>query len=340
MKTPITVLQEMMMKLGQIPEYECVAQSGPQHQATFEFRCKALGESVSASARSKREAKQEAARAMLLCLSTIGHRVPPPFATEFTQPSHSNQSAGECSEGKAPTVDSRSYVALLKELCEEYKLPGVEYALVADTGPAHMRLFSVRASIGLHSRDASGTTKRQARQKAAADLYLFLRENLSRLTHDFVEEQALVRAHERAMERLVETTPAPWKPDLGQRVSEYHYGLISHTGECTARSRRRLPVVLDQCLRRAMVDTDPEKRMAARAVLSETDDIEEAAERAAAALELQTCWETLDPLHVLKLDAAPALAFSGHSRADAARAALRYLRRALRDVSPPPPAAL
>ncbi|XP_037870654.1 R2D2 protein isoform X1 [Bombyx mori] len=314
MKTPITVLQEMMMKLGQIPEYECVAQSGPQHQATFEFRCKALGESVSASARSKREAKQEAARAMLLCLSTIGHRVPPPFATEFTQPSHSNQSAGECSEGKAPTVDSRSYVALLKELCEEYKLPGVEYALVADTGPAHMRLFSVRASIGLHSRDASGTTKRQARQKAAADLYLFLRENLSRLTHDFVEEQALVRAHERAMERLVETTPAPWKPDLGQRVSEYHYGLISHT--------------------------DPEKRMAARAVLSETDDIEEAAERAAAALELQTCWETLDPLHVLKLDAAPALAFSGHSRADAARAALRYLRRALRDVSPPPPAAL
>lgn len=251
---------------------------------------------------------------MLLCLSTIGHRVPPPFATEFTQPSHSNQSAGECSEGKAPTVDSRSYVALLKELCEEYKLPGVEYALVADTGPAHMRLFSVRASIGLHSRDASGTTKRQARQKAAADLYLFLRENLSRLTHDFVEEQALVRAHERAMERLVETTPAPWKPDLGQRVSEYHYGLISHT--------------------------DPEKRMAARAVLSETDDIEEAAERAAAALELQTCWETLDPLHVLKLDAAPALAFSGHSRADAARAALRYLRRALRDVSPPPPAAL
>lgn len=89
----------------------------------------------------------------------------------------------------APTCGPgpRSYVALLKELCEEYHLPGVEYELVSDTGPAHMRQFAVRASLGQHSRLATSTTKKAARQLAAQQLYSYLRDNLSRLTTDFVE---------------------------------------------------------------------------------------------------------------------------------------------------------
>lgn len=81
----------------------------------------------------------------------------------------------------------RSYVALLKEMCEEYRLPGVEYELVSDTGPPHMRQFAMRASLGQHSRLATATTKKAARQLAAQQLYSYLRDNLSRLTADFVE---------------------------------------------------------------------------------------------------------------------------------------------------------
>lgn len=81
----------------------------------------------------------------------------------------------------------RSYVALLKELCEEYRLPAVTYELVGDTGPPHLRHFTVRARIGQHERVATSTTKKAARQLAAEELYSYLRENLARVTRDFNE---------------------------------------------------------------------------------------------------------------------------------------------------------
>lgn len=84
-------------------------------------------------------------------------------------------------------LSARSYVALLNELCDEYRLPGVEYELTADTGPPHARHFTVSARLGMHMRHATSTTKKFARQLAAEQLYTYLKENLSRVTKDFVE---------------------------------------------------------------------------------------------------------------------------------------------------------
>ena len=89
--------------------------------------------------------------------------------------------------GPCAPVDARSYVALLKELCEEYRLASVDYELVGDTGPPHLRHFTVRARIGQHERVATSTTKKAARQLAAEELYTYLRGNLSRVTRDFNE---------------------------------------------------------------------------------------------------------------------------------------------------------
>lgn len=84
-------------------------------------------------------------------------------------------------------ADTRSYVALLKELCQQFRLAPVEYELVGDTGPPHLRHFTVRARIGHHERLATSTTKKAARQLAAEKVYTYLRENLSRVTKDFDE---------------------------------------------------------------------------------------------------------------------------------------------------------
>uniref|UniRef100_A0A2A4JKC6 DRBM domain-containing protein n=2 Tax=Heliothis virescens TaxID=7102 RepID=A0A2A4JKC6_HELVI len=238
MKTAVTVLQEMMVKLGLTPEYECIAQSGPQHQAMFDYRCVACGVVVTASARSKKEAKQEVARLMLQQLSRRGLPVPPPYAAP--PPAHlapHDAHDAQAAAGAAP--DARSYVALLKELCAEYRLAGVQYELVGDTGPPHLRHFTVRARIGQHERVATSTTKKTARQLAAEALYSYLRENLARVTRDFNEEDALVRAHEKAMERYTDNEEQPRRPDLGQRISEYHLGLAARLGECAGRGAGR-----------------------------------------------------------------------------------------------------
>ncbi|KAL0839962.1 hypothetical protein ABMA28_016570 [Loxostege sticticalis] len=312
MKTAVTVLQEMMVKLGQTPDYECISQSGPQHQATFEYRCAALGASVTAAARSKKEAKQLAARLMLRRLAGLGHAVPPPYAA----PPHASgvgagagagQAGDEAGASAAGAGEAgggggaRSYVALLKELCEEYRLPGAEYELVGDTGPPHLRHFTILARVGHLTRQATATTKKAARQLAADQLYSYLRENLARLTKDFVEEDALVRAHEKAMERYQETREDARRPDLGQRVADYHLE----------------PEAWD-CALRALESEQAGGLDGALAALGLT----------AAATTLAAAGAA--PLHVLTLDAAaPPLAFAGADPQRARAAAARYVRRVL-----------
>ncbi|XP_038213223.1 RISC-loading complex subunit TARBP2-like isoform X2 [Zerene cesonia] len=322
MKTAISVLQEMMMKLGQIPEYQ-YKQTGPQHQAMFECCCKTSGETVTAMARSKKEAKQEAARRMLNQLyHARGMPVPPPYArppspappspeppsTDKALPSAGP--SGSAGAGAAPgAIDVRSYVALLKELCAEYKLGDVQYELVGDAGPPHRRQFTVRARLAQHERSATATTKKTARQLAAEALYKYLRENLARLTIDFVEEEAMARAHEKAMERYVEQRGA-WRAPLGQRLADYHL--------------------------------DKEKIDLGRETLDATSTDEEedpvsALESVAGALGLQVEREWLEArggeLCVVRLEpSAPPLALAAagpRAHRDAHAAALRYLRRAL-----------
>ncbi|KPJ01082.1 hypothetical protein RR46_05347 [Papilio xuthus] len=47
-----------------------------------------------------------------------------------------------------------------------------------------------------------------------------------------LQEEALARAHERAMERYVERREElGWRPHLGQRIADYHLGLLMHVGE-------------------------------------------------------------------------------------------------------------
>lgn len=44
------------------------------------------------------------------------------------------------------------------------------------------------------------------------------------------QEEALVRAHEKAMERYLEVREDARRPNLGQRVADYHLGLLARLG--------------------------------------------------------------------------------------------------------------
>ncbi|XP_075991138.1 protein Loquacious-like [Anticarsia gemmatalis] len=306
MKTAVTVLQEMMVKKNMMPEYECIAQTGPQHQSLFEYRCLAFGEVAKAAARSKKEAKQEVARVMLQKLSAKGYPVPPPFGL-MPATSMLDGDITPCSP-----ADTRSYVALMKELCQEYKLPDVEYELVGDTGPPHLRHFTIKARMGQHERLATSTTKKNARQLAAEKLYTYLRENLQRVTRDFDEDDALMRAHEKAMERYQDDDHQR-RPNLGIKISEYHTGLLLRLDR---RKRERVVNILTE--ERERDEHSPER------ILNSVTDI----------LKIDLEYSKLErvsrpPLTVVELNGcAPELAFHGEDRAESCRAALRYIRLA------------
>ncbi|XP_026765210.3 double-stranded RNA-binding protein Staufen homolog 1-like isoform X2 [Galleria mellonella] len=314
MKTAASVLQEMMVKMGEIPDYECISKSGPQHQMTFEYRCKALGFVVTAAARSKKEAKQEVAKLMLARLAAAGHPVPPPYGLFSTNKPQGPAAAAAAAEGGGVSamrpLEARSHVALLSELCAEYRLAAPQYALLGDEGPPHLRHFTVGARVGDHERRATSTTKKAARQLAAAQLYSYLRENLARVTRDFDEEDALVRAVGKAMDKYSETRDIMNRPNLGQKISEYHLAFPASKDEST--------LALGREALWSGTQLPAEVRLAA----------------AASALGLQPEWAALDAeggaLAVLRLlPAEPALVFAGRDRAAAAAAALRYLHTVL-----------
>ncbi|XP_075972303.1 protein Loquacious-like [Anticarsia gemmatalis] len=319
MKTAVTVLQEMMVKEGYMPQYECISQTGPQHQSLFEYRCMVLGEVAQAAARSKKEAKQEVARVMLQKLSAKGHSVPSPYGCVPMATS----SMLEDEITPSSPADTRSYVALLKELCEEYRLTAVEYELVGDTGPPHLRHFTVRARIGKHERLATSTTKKNARQLAAEQLYTYLRANLARVTKDFDEQDALMRAHEKAMERYQEPNEEiQRRPDLGQQVANYHLGLVARLDK---EVHERVVSLLN--LEREREPHSPERVLGEVAKMLRIDMEFSELERREGT-----------PLSVLELSGcAPELAFAATNRPAAARTALGYVRLAFDTQIDPEP---
>lgn len=256
-KPAVSVLQEMMIKCNQTPEFTYLGQSGPTHCPRFSYRCRALGIVGDGAGRSKREAKHDAAHRVLVALAEDGadvpaaYRIPPATAPD--------------------AADEVSHVALLRELCAQYRLPAPAWRLVADTGPAHQRHFEVEFRVGLHARLAAAPSKKAARQAAAADLYQYLRKHLARVTPDFREEAALARVIERATKRAreaIEAEETPWRPDLALRVADYPTALAEALGPerleavraaLAGGGLRSVLEALDLPIRRDTLDATPRK---------------------------------------------------------------------------------
>lgn len=64
-KTPVSILQEMMVKMQMIPNYELIHDGGGTHMNTFTYRVTCEGLIATGTGRSKKDAKHEAAKAML-----------------------------------------------------------------------------------------------------------------------------------------------------------------------------------------------------------------------------------------------------------------------------------
>lgn len=64
-KTPVSILQEMMVKNLSIPAYELIHDGGGSHINTFTYRVTCDGLTATGTGRSKKDAKHEAAKAML-----------------------------------------------------------------------------------------------------------------------------------------------------------------------------------------------------------------------------------------------------------------------------------
>ncbi|KAL6264507.1 hypothetical protein P5V15_004615 [Pogonomyrmex californicus] len=166
-KTPVSILQEMMVKQGMIPDYELIHDGGGRHVNTFTYRVSCDGLSATGTGRCKKDAKHEAAKAMLSEIAAHKNYLQLPAAnTPVASPSRSPFHSISVPP-KITNVPFVNAVGELQELCVNNNLEEPQYVLIRDHGPPHAKIFTIRCKISSFEENGTATTKKQAKHDAA-----------------------------------------------------------------------------------------------------------------------------------------------------------------------------
>ena len=149
-KTPVTLLHEFLMKGGEIPDYKLVDNGVGTHDPLFQYEVSAKGKSSLGKGKSKKEAKHDAARLLLIELQEGVQleeevQVISPYASALKE----------------------NAVGALIDFCIQHNATCPRYDLIRDEGLAHAKVFGVRCYVSSFSTEAEARTKKQAKQLAS-----------------------------------------------------------------------------------------------------------------------------------------------------------------------------
>ncbi|XP_011705832.1 PREDICTED: RISC-loading complex subunit TARBP2-like [Wasmannia auropunctata] len=138
----------MMVKQSITPDYELIHDGGGRHVNTFTYRVTCDGLSATGTGRCKKDAKHEAAKAMLAEIAAHRNYPQLPAATTPTvSPSRSPFHSVPPLPRTSANVPFFNAVGELQELCAENNLKEPEYTPIRDVGPPHARIFTIRCKV-------------------------------------------------------------------------------------------------------------------------------------------------------------------------------------------------
>lgn len=237
-KTPVSILQEMMVKKCVTPNYELIHDGGGTHANTFTFQVSCDGLTARGTGRCKKDAKHEAAKNMLEAIAL--HRNYPqlpasPAQSPVRTPLPEAPPASPKIPPNQPFVNA---VGALQDLCAENELQDPEYTAVSHVGPPHAPVFTMRCTVSTFNEEGEASTKKQAKHDAAKKMLDRLMDVLSDCRNNFASlklerNSQHERANEIAKKCYVEITkvPAVAMKRLGVRMSELHLNFCNSYGE-------------------------------------------------------------------------------------------------------------
>ncbi|KAL2750071.1 LOW QUALITY PROTEIN: RISC-loading complex subunit tarbp2-like [Vespula maculifrons] len=169
-KTAIMILQELGMKEGFLPVYTLLRSQTGKQVNIFTYEVKYKDFSATGQALSKKDAKQKAAQNMLTLLEDPNDisKTKPLSSSNDIYPDASPSTSGQALlDSTLMHEDLRNYVGSLQEYCVENKLTQAEYQTTDITGPAHEQVFTMSCTVGSITEEATGTTKKQVKQRVA-----------------------------------------------------------------------------------------------------------------------------------------------------------------------------
>ncbi|XP_071856017.1 protein Loquacious [Bombus fervidus] len=224
-KTPVSILHEIMAKNLATPNYELIHDGGGTHINTFTYRVSCEGLTATGVGRSKKDAKHEAAKAMLEAI--VAHRGYLQLPASPAQSSVRTPLPPTIPEVKRTPPDEPfiNAVGALQDLCIENNLQEPKYNQINEVGPPHAKIFSIQCTVTTFKETGIARTKKQAKQEAAKKMLDKINELTSGLNTGTNKESderkdysQIAKARYPALSRL----PTSRKINLGVKISEYH----------------------------------------------------------------------------------------------------------------------
>ncbi|XP_025416287.1 RISC-loading complex subunit tarbp2-like [Sipha flava] len=174
-KTSVTLLQDILNKQGvRTVQYELLQIEGAISAPSFQYRVTDGRFVAYGQGKSKKEAKQNAAKALL----RIIHKE---FPELYTDPLLESQIDGTSDLNETFETmnfgdnDERNPIGMLQELCTSLHLPPPVYITECEDGLPHQRLFTVSCNVSEYKQHGVGKSKKIAKRLAANNLYLMLK---------------------------------------------------------------------------------------------------------------------------------------------------------------------
>lgn len=230
-KTPVSILQEMMVKKQTVPNYELIHNGGGTHINVFTYQVSCDGLTATGTGRSKKDAKHEAAQAMLKAIAA--HRGYPQLPASPAQSPLRTPLPPTVPEVQRipPNVPFVNAIGALQDLCAENNLQEPEYVQINDVGPPHAKIFTIQCTVATFKEVGKAGTKKQAKQDAAkkmlhkiTDLVADLKDASCSCLESEDDKNKEELSNDTIKARYVSLTKLPnqKKINLGFKLSEYH----------------------------------------------------------------------------------------------------------------------
>ncbi|KAG5674540.1 hypothetical protein PVAND_004502 [Polypedilum vanderplanki] len=171
MKTPISILQELLSRRGITPNYELVQIEGAVHEPSFRYRVSFNDKDAMGVGRSKKEAKHAAAKALIDKLTGMN------ISDQFYQQKGSfnnNGGTGGAATGNQSFDEKNSTgnpIGILQELCMQRHWPPPQYEVEVEIGLPHCREFTIACCVLKFREVGTGKSKKVAKRQAAQRMW-------------------------------------------------------------------------------------------------------------------------------------------------------------------------
>ncbi|XP_053677007.1 RISC-loading complex subunit tarbp2 [Anopheles nili] len=231
MKTPISVLQELLSRRGITPQYDLLQVEGAVHQPTFRYRVSYQDKDALGTGKSKKEAKHAAAKALIDKLTGSSFLDNPQAYININKSDPGNNHNATMNSEEEPTGNP---IGWLQEMCMARRWPPPMYETETEEGLPHERQFTIACLVLKFREVGEGKSKKIAKRQAAQKMWQRLQDQplepnqLMQLMDDDGNEEVGFTGRYAGLKDVCIPTLST---NQSQKVSQFHKALKSRTGE-------------------------------------------------------------------------------------------------------------